>query len=45
MFHAEFTSKVGRPAWKSKENEHDNLVSSEEKPSNEEGCREKGGKL
>ena len=44
MFDAEFTRKVGRPAWKSTDID-DNLVSSEEKPFEERGCREKGGKL
>ena len=35
MFDAEFTRKVGGPAWKSMDIEDDNLVSSEEKPCEE----------
>ena len=35
MYDAEFTRKVGGPAWKSMDIEDDNLVSSEEKPCEE----------
>ena len=50
MFDAEFTRKVGGPAWKSMDIEDDNLVSSEEKPCEERARKtndicEHGGKF